>query len=128
MTENVKILVEALASALVNDEDVVAYQNARNDYFTDTELLKKVNEYNNVKTAYETEAAREGHNDEALMLLDSRLQTLFGEITANEKHKALSDCEDKLNELLGFVNSTLMGAITGASGCGGNCSSCGGCH
>lgn len=128
MTENVKVLVEALAEALKNDEAVLKYHEARNDYFTDMDLLKKVQEYNNVKTAYETEAAREEHNDEALMLLDKRLQTLFGEVVENEKHKALSDAEDALNELLNFINGTLMGALTGESGCSGNCTSCGGCH
>ena len=128
MTENVKVLVEALSEALKNDDAVVAYHQARNDYFTDTELLKKVQEYNNVKTAYETEAAREGHNDEALQLLEKRVKELFDEIVENDTHKALADAEDNLNELLNFINGTLMGSIGGESSCGGDCSCCGGCH
>ena len=126
MKESLQGMLGLFAQALAEDEAVKEYRLAREEYFSDTELVRSLAEYNAMKTAYDRELENEG-DGEAKERLGTRVKELYDSITANARHERLSNAEDALNVLLNEINTTLMSAVTGSS-CGGDCSGCAGCH
>ncbi|MBE6572345.1 MAG: YlbF family regulator [Ruminococcaceae bacterium] len=122
-----------LGELLRESDEFKKYEEARNDCRADHELEAKINEFKIQKKVYDTEAAREGRDEDMLAVIKQRLDTLYEEINATEIMKKFNIAEDNFNILLNAVNMTISSYITeqpysAEGGCTHDCSTCSGCH
>ena len=123
-------LASELGKALKNDEKLVRLENAKTAYEADTELNKKMIEYEVQQKALQLEITRD---DRDMLLIDNiqkRIDTLYREIMENPVFVELNEAQAEVNELMNAVNQTITFQITGEvpSSCTHDCSTCGGCH
>lgn len=130
MNENTKNAIVALADAIEQDEVVLNYKAAKENFDNDDTLSTKINEYTVQRMIFEKAANEEEKDEELLKQIDARMKELYEEVMANPVMVALADAEAALNELLNVLNSEIQSRIVPEEqhSCGGNCSSCGGCH
>lgn len=126
-------LSRQLGEELRNSDEFKKYQELREKCRENHELEEKINEFKIQKKVYDTEFAREGHDEEMLAVIKTRLDTLYEEIYATDLMKEFTVAEDNFNILLNAVNMTITSYIseqpaTAQGGCTHDCSTCGGCH
>ena len=122
-----------LGELLRESDEFKKYQEARDNCRKDSELEAKINEFKIQKKVYDTEFAREGHDEDMLSVIKQRLDTLYEEINEKDIMKQFNIAEDNFNILLNAVNMTISSYITeqpyAAEGsCSHDCSKCSGCH
>ena len=130
MNETTRNAILALADAIEQDEVVVNYKQAKENFDNDDILSTKINEYTVQRMIYEKAAADENKDEELLKQIDNRMKELYEEVMANPVMVALANAENDLNELLNVLNSEIQSRVIPESqhSCGGDCSACGGCH
>ena len=132
-------LARQLGAALQQDERYVRFQEASKASDTDGELQSKIGEFNTMRM----ELSSELHKDESerdadkLVALENDIKAVYDEIMAMPNMIAYNDAKAGLDELVGSVNFIISVAANGGdpmtcpdrapSGCGGSCSTCGGC-
>ena len=123
-------LAAELGKALKNDEKMIRLENAKNAYEADTDLNKKMIEYEVQQKALQLEITREERDTLLVDNIQKRIDTLYREIMEHPVFMELNEAQAEVNELMNSVNQTIMTQITGEepSGCTHNCSTCGGCH
>ncbi len=122
-----------LGELLRESDEFKKYSEARDNCRKDSELEAKINEFKIQKKVYDTEFAREGHDEDMLSVIKQRLDTLYEEINEKDIMKQFNIAEDNFNILLNAVNMTISSYITeqpyAAEGsCSHDCSKCSGCH
>ena len=130
MNENTKNAIVALADAIEQDEVVLNYKAAKDNFDNDDTLSTKINEYTVQRMIFEKAANEEEKDEELLKQIDARMKELYEEVMANPVMVALADAEAALNELLNVLNSEIQSRIVPESehSCSGDCSGCSGCH
>ncbi|MBR2914749.1 MAG: YlbF family regulator [Clostridia bacterium] len=130
MNETTRNAILALADAIEQDEVVVNYKQAKENFDNDDTLSTKINEYTVQRMIYEKAAADENKDEELLKQIDNRMKELYEEVMANPVMVALANAENDLNELLNVLNSEIQSRVIPESqhSCGEDCSACGGCH
>ncbi len=123
-------LAAELGKALKNDEKLVRLENAKNAYEAETELNKKMIEYEVQQKALQLEITREDRDTLLIDNIQKRIDTLYREIMENSVFVELNEAQAEVNELMNAVNQTITFQITGEvpSSCTHDCSTCGGCH
>ena len=126
-------IAKKLGELLRESDEFKKYQEARDNCRADSELEGKINEFKIQKKVYDTEFAREGHDEDMLAAIKARLDTLYEEINEKEIMQQFNVAEDNFNILLNAVNMTISSYITeqpyAAEGsCSHDCSKCSGCH
>ncbi|MBO7162297.1 MAG: YlbF family regulator [Clostridia bacterium] len=130
MNENTKNAIIALADAIEQDEVVLNYKAAKENFDNDETLTQKINEYSVQRMVFEKASADENPDEDLLKQIDARLKELYEEVMANPVMVALANAENELNELLTYLNGEIQHRVIPESehSCGGDCSACGGCH
>lgn len=123
-------LASELGKALKNDEKLVRLENAKTAYEADTELNKKMIEYEVQQKALQLEITRDDRDTLLIDNIQKRIDTLYREIMENPVFVELNEAQAEVNELMNAVNQTITFQITGEvpSSCTHDCSTCGGCH
>ena len=126
-------IAKKLGELLRESDEFKKYREARDNCRADSELEGKINEFKIQKKVYDTEFAREGHDEDMLAAIKARLDTLYEEINEKEIMQQFNVAEDNFNILLNAVNMTISSYITeqpyAAEGsCSHDCSKCSGCH
>ncbi len=126
-------VAKKLGELLRESEEFKKYEEARDNCRADHDLEAKINEFKIQKKVYDTEAARDGHDEDMLSVIKQRLDTLYEEINSTDIMKEFNIAEDNFNILLNAVNMTISSYITeqpyAAEGaCSHDCSKCSGCH
>ena len=123
-------LAAELGKALKNDEKLVRLENAKTAYEADTELNKKMIEYEVQQKALQLEITREERDMLLVDNIQKRIDTLYREIMEHPVFIELNEAQAEVNELMNAVNQTISFQITGEvpSSCTHDCSTCGGCH
>ncbi|MBQ2999607.1 MAG: YlbF family regulator [Clostridia bacterium] len=123
-------LAAELGKALKNDEKLVRLENAKTAYEAETELNKKMIEYEVQQKALQLEITREDRDTLLIDNIQKRIDTLYREIMEHPVFVELNDAQAEVNELMNAVNQTISFQITGEvpSSCTHDCSTCGGCH
>ena len=123
-------LAAELGKALKNDEKLVRLENAKNAYEAETELNKKMIEYEVQQKALQLEITREDRDTLLIDNIQKRIDTLYREIMEHPVFVELNEAQAEVNELMNAVNQTITFQITGEvpSSCTHDCSTCGGCH
>ena len=123
-------LAAELGKALKNDEKMIRLENAKNAYEADTDLNKKMIEYEVQQKALQLEITREERDTLLVDNIQKRIDTLYREIMEHPVFMELNEAQAEVNELMNAVNQTITFQITGEvpSSCTHDCSTCGGCH
>ena len=121
-------LTHQLGAELAKDENVKKLQSAAQKQETDLELQKALMEFENLRNELITKSG-EGDNEAAEKLTNelTAMQTKILEMDSMKEFYTARDSVDALmNEIYGILNFYITGEEPHS--CGGNCSSCGGCH
>ena len=123
-------LAAELGRALKEDDKLVRLENAKKAYEVETELNKKMIEYEVQQKALQLEITRDERDTLLIDNIQKRIDTLYREIMENPVFVELNEAQAEVNELMNAVNQTISFQITGEipSSCTHDCSSCGGCH
>ena len=123
-------LAAELGKKLREDDRLVKLEEAKNAYTSDTELQKKLLEYEVQQKAMQGEITKEERDTAFIDIIQNRIDQLYREITEHPAFVKLNEVQAEVNELMNAVNATITANITGEtpSSCTHNCSTCGGCH
>lgn len=123
-------MATALGKLIKSSEEYKKYEAADAAYDSDEALGRLIAEYNAQQEAYSNEQQKAEPNQFLLETVAGRLETLYGEITANEAFMAYSEAQNALNNLMQEVNNEITFQVTGHRPCSHeDCEACGGhCH
>ncbi len=121
-------LTHQLGAELAKNEAVVKLQSAAEVQENDLELQKALMEFENLRNEL-VKKSSEGDN-EAAEKLTNELTALQAKILEMDSMKEFYIARDSVDALMNEIYGVLNFYITGEElhSCGGNCSSCGGCH
>lgn len=130
MTESIKTLTEKLKEEIASSQTVIEYLRAREAYQTDSVITTMVNEYNVQGSVYEQESQKEPKDTLLLTSIKTRMEELYKKIIENKTMQEMQDAENAVNELYNEIVGTLQSVVVPEEehSCGGDCSSCHGCH
>ncbi len=132
-------IARQLGAAIQQDERYIKFKDASAASDTDTELQNKIGEFNTMRMNLSAELHKEEseRNSEKMVALESDIKTLYDEIMAMPNMIAYNDAKAGLDDLINSVQFIISIAANGGdpmtcpdhapSGCGGSCSTCGGC-
>lgn len=128
MNQELTNAVEALRIALDNSEELKNYRTARQNYYSDTELMKQINEYNLQASLLEQEGRKpEDEKDDTLVQsISRRLRDIYDELEKSENLAVMRKAEDALTTVINTINDTVRFTID-PEACTHDCSTCGGC-
>ena len=123
-------LAAELGKKLRDDDRLKRLEEAKNEYTSDTELQKKLLEYEVQQKAMQGEITKPEKDTVFIEIIQNRIDQLYREITESPAFVKLNEVQAEVNELMNAVNATITANITGEtpSSCTHNCSTCGGCH
>lgn len=109
---------------MLAETDVMKRSKAAEAAFqSDADLQADIAEYN-----AQTAAMQKTEDDESKAAIRERADALYGKIISYPTYVAYFEANNAVMKLMNEVNEEINFAIIGEHGCGGNCSSCGGCH
>lgn len=128
-----------LGVLIQKDERYAAYYTAKEANDKDEELQSMINEFNMKRMQLNAEVSKETKDEERLAELDDSIKSLYGTIMANENMINYNKAKSDMDSLLNQINMIITYSANGEDpltcpceevnvSCGGNCSSCGGCH
>lgn len=130
-------LTRELGKAIQADPRYVEMQLARQQSDEDQELQEAIGEFNLKRMAISNEAAKPDRNDETMQRLNKEFREVYGKIMTNEHMKRYDAAKTEFDALFQRVTGILNLCAEGdnpetcdydAASCGGDCSSCAGCH
>ena len=135
--EQILEMAKDLGRAIQQDERFVKVQAAQLQADNDTALQELIGEFNLKRMAINGESAKpEADQDpEKMKQLNEELREVYGRVMANASMVAYNEAKTEMDKLLNGVGAIINMAAQGMDPdeyeehqCGGNCSSCGGCH
>lgn len=130
-------MTRGLGRALQNDERYIAMMSARQASDEDQALQEAIGEFNLKRMAISNEAQKDDRNEETLQRLNEEFRGVYQKIMENEHMLRYNDAKNEFDALLQRMTGILSLCADGedpetcdydAASCGGNCSSCAGCH
>ena len=130
-------MTRELGRALQNDERYIAMVTARQASDEDQALQEAIGEFNLKRMAISNEAQKDDRNEETLQRLNAEFHAVYQKIMENEHMLRYNDAKNEFDALLQRMTGILSLCADGedpetcdydAASCGGNCSSCAGCH
>ena len=130
-------MTRELGRALQNDERYIAMMSARQASDEDQALQEAIGEFNLKRMAISNEAQKDDRNEETLQRLNAEFRAVYQKIMENEHMLRYNDAKNEFDALLQRMTGILSRCADGedpetcdydAASCGGNCSSCAGCH
>ena len=100
-------------------------------------MQEAIGEFNLKRMAISNEAQKEDRNEETLRRLNDEFRAVYQKIMENEHMLRYNDAKNEFDALLQQMTGILSLCADGedpatceydAASCGGNCSSCAGCH
>ena len=126
-----------LGRALQNDERYIAMVAARQASDEDQALQEAIGEFNLKRMAINNEAQKEDRNEETMKRLNEEFRAVYAKIMENEHMLRYNDPKNEFDALLqritGLIGLCADGEVPepcdyDPASCGGDCSSCAGCH
>ena len=120
-------LAAELGRALKEDDKLVRLENAKKAYEAETDLNKKMIEYEVQQKALQGEITKEERDTLFIDVIQKRIDELYKLIMEHPVFAELNEAQAEVNELMNAVNNTITFNITGEKpSCTHNCSTCGG--
>ncbi len=128
-----------LGAAIQQDERYIKFQEASKASDADKELQSKIGDFNIMRMNLSTELHKEESERDAekMVSLENDIKAVYDEIMAMPNMIAYNEAKAGLDDLINSVQFIISVAANGGdpmscpdhapSGCGGSCSTCGGC-
>lgn len=134
--EQILEMAKELGHAIQQDERFMKVQMAQARADEDEALQALIGEFNLKRMAINAESAKgEEQDEEKLRTLNVEIREVYAKVMANESMAAYNEAKAEMDKLTNAVGAILNMAAQGLNpddydehSCGGNCSSCGGCH
>lgn len=119
-----------LGIMIADSKEFAAVKAAEEAQLADPEATRLMMNYANKRDELSQKAAAADVTKEDFEAIKAEAQAEFEKICENANIKAYLEANQKFSSLIEQVNTIIGYFVKGgeASGCGGNCSSCGGCH
>lgn len=132
-------LARELGAALQKDERYLKFKEAQKVNEEDTALNELIAKLQLVQLNFQHEAAKEEKDSARLQELDTEFGQLYNQVMANPNMKAYEEAAGEIDELMKYINGIFQLCLQGEDpatcephmhdhDCGGECSTCGGCH
>lgn len=131
--------VRALGAAIQEDERYLAFVKAREANEGDMELNGLIGKLNLIQLSYQNESMKEEPDQSKLEGMDAEFREIYGQIMLNENMRNYEEAKTSVDEMMNYLIQILTLCVNGEDpatcepvaaeeeGCGGNCSTCGGC-
>lgn len=135
--EQILEMAKEIGHAIQQDERFIKLQMAQSAADNDAALQELIGEFNLKRMAINAEAAKsEAEQDaEKVKQLNVELREVYARVMANESMSAYNAAKTELDKVINGIGAIINMAAQGLNPddydehqCGGNCSSCGGCH
>lgn len=129
-----------LGAMLQQDERYLKLMEAQKVNEADEELNGLISKIQLLQMSFQHEASKEDRDDAKLEEYDKEFGQIYAQIMANDNMKAYEEARKDVDELMTYLTGILGMCLQGADPatceppkehdheCGGECSSCGGCH
>lgn len=129
-----------LGAVVQTDARYIEYVKAKKANDADDELQRLIGEFNLIRQNLSMESNKEPEevDGEKIKELNSKMQSVYEEIMANENMAMFTAAKQGMDKLMSEINTILTYSVEGmdpatcpseppAAECTGSCSSCGGC-
>ncbi|MBQ8944047.1 MAG: YlbF family regulator [Clostridia bacterium] len=125
-----------LGAMLQQDERYLKLMEAQKANEADTALNELISKIQLIQMSFQHEAAKEDKDEAKLQEYDREFGQLYAQVMENENMKAYEAARQEIDSLMNYLTGILGMCLQGADpatceppqgGCGGDCSSCGGC-
>ncbi len=130
-------MTRELGKALQADDRYIAYNLAKQANDEDEQLQNLIGAFNLKRMELNMEMGKEDKSDEKIAELNDVIRSLYKQIMENPKMMVFNAAKEGMDSLMNQINHIITMAAngedpetcgTGEISCGGNCSSCSGCH
>ena len=132
-------LTRQLGAAIQQDKVYLDYENARKANEADDELNELMSKIRLIQMSYQHEASAEVPDESKLEGYNQEFQGIYSQIMQNKNMQAFDEARQAVDELMNRITGILALCVNGEDPqtcepethdheCGGECSSCGGCH
>lgn len=130
-------MTRELGKALQADDRYIAYNLAKQANDEDEQLQELIGAFNLKRMEMSMEMGKEDKSDEKIAELNEAIRSLYKQIMENPKMMVFNAAKEGMDSLMNQINHIITMAAngedpetcgTGEISCGGNCSSCSGCH
>lgn len=129
-----------LGAAIQQDERYLNFKNAREANENDEELMGLITQIQLIQMNFQQEAAKEDADESKLKAYNEEFESVYTKFMTNEKMKVYEEARAEIDKLMNYVMQILGLCVNGEDpytcepqeehdhDCGGECSSCSGCH
>ncbi len=128
-----------LGALLQQDERYVKLMEAQKANEADTELNELIARIQLIQMSFQHEANKEDKNEQKLEAYDKEFGEIYTKIMANPNMQAYEAARAEIDKLMNYITSIFALCLQGEDpatcepkteehNCGGECSSCSGCH
>ena len=127
-----------LGALLQQDERYLKLMEAQKANEADTELNELIARIQLIQMSFQHEATKEDKNEQKLEAYDKEFGEIYTKIMANENMRAYEEARAEIDKLMNYITSIFALCLQGEDpatcepqqehNCGGECSSCSGCH
>lgn len=129
-------LAKEIGRQIQADERYIAVNSAKELIDNDAELQKQIGDFNLAKINLNNALTSEERDQEKVSQLDTEIRALYEKIMNNEHMMLFNEANEEMNSLVTSINNVITNCLNGhdpetadqVTDCGGNCSSCSGCH
>lgn len=132
-------LARQLGAAIQQDKVYLDFQEAMKKNEEDAALNELMGKIKLLQMSYQHEASKETPDEKKLEQYSKEFQGLYEQVIVNENMKAFEEARQAVDEMMNYLTGILALCVNGedpetcdphahAHECGGECSSCGGCH
>ncbi len=130
-------LTRELGRQLQAEESYIAMRSAQQTCDEDEALQELIGEFNLKRMAINNEAKKDDRNEDTLKRLNEEFRAVYAQIMENENMTRYNAAKNEFDALLQRVTAIIGLCADGenpdtcdydAASCGGDCSSCAGCH
>ncbi len=130
-------LAREIGKEIQKDQRYLNMQLAQQNSDDDQQLQNMIGEFNLKRMAINNEAQKEEQDQAKMQSLNQELRAVYAQILQNPNMTAYNSAKEEMDALLKRISAIIGQSADGQdpettdveeSSCGGNCSSCGGCH
>lgn len=130
-------LTRELGKALQQEQSFVNMRLARQQSDEDESLQQAIGEFNLKRMAINNEAQKENRSEETIKRLNEEFRQVYEKIMQNENMQRYNEAKTEFDALLQRITGIIGLCADGEdpetceydpAACGGDCSSCAGCH
>ncbi len=130
-------LARQLGAAIQQDKVYLDFEAARKANDADEELNALMGKIRLIQLSYQQEAGKEEPDEAKMEGFNKEFQGVYTQIMANKNMQKFEEARQAVDEMMNYLTGILAMCVNGEDpetcdpathNCGGECSSCGGCH